>query len=112
METRAGDPGAFAHFDLSRVDSPAFVVDVQALRRNLAVLADIRDRAGIKVLAALKAFSMWQVAPIVGNISTGCAPRACGKPSWRTSITRARSPPIARPTRRKTCPRSARCPIM
>ena len=27
METRAGDPGAFAQFDLSRVDSPAFVVD-------------------------------------------------------------------------------------
>jgi carboxynorspermidine decarboxylase len=65
METRAGDPGAFAHFDLSRVDSPAFVVDAAALRRNLSVLADIRDRAGIKVLAALKAFSMWRVAPIV-----------------------------------------------
>ena len=27
MQTKAGDPGAFAHFDLSRVDSPAFVVD-------------------------------------------------------------------------------------
>ena len=31
METRAGDPGAFAHFDLSRVDSPAFVVDAATL---------------------------------------------------------------------------------
>ena len=71
METRAGDPGAFAHFDLSRVDSPAFVVDVAALRRNLEVLADIRDRAEIKVLAALKAFSMWKVAPIVGEYLDG-----------------------------------------
>jgi carboxynorspermidine decarboxylase len=71
METRAGDPGAFAHFDLSRVDSPAFVVDAAALRRNLSVLADIRDRAGIKVLAALKAFSMWRVAPIVGEYLDG-----------------------------------------
>jgi carboxynorspermidine decarboxylase len=71
METRAGDPGAFAHFDLNRVDSPAFVVDAAALRRNLAVLADIRDRAGIKVLAALKAFSMWKVAPIVGEYLDG-----------------------------------------
>ena len=51
METRAGDPGAFARFDLSRVDSPAFVVDAAKLRANLAVLADIRDRAGIKVQA-------------------------------------------------------------
>ena len=67
METRAGDPGAFAHFDLSRVDSPAFVVDAARLRANLSILADIRDRAGIKVLAALKAFSMWRVAPLIGE---------------------------------------------
>ena len=71
METKAGDPGAFAHFDLSRVDSPSFVVDAAKLRANLAVLADIRDRAGIKVLAALKAFSMWKVAPIVGEYLDG-----------------------------------------
>ncbi|MBC2666274.1 carboxynorspermidine decarboxylase [Novosphingobium flavum] len=71
METRAGDPGAFAHFDLSRVDSPAFVVDAAKLRANLAVLADIRDRAGVKVLAALKAFSMWKVAPVVSEYLDG-----------------------------------------
>jgi len=71
METRAGDPGAFPYFDLSRVDSPAFVVDVQALRRNLAMLADVRDRAGIKVLAALKAFGMWRVAPVIGEYLDG-----------------------------------------
>lgn len=71
METRAGDPGAFAQFDLSRVDSPAFVVDEAKLRANLAALADIRDRAGIKVLVALKAFSMWKVAPIVGEYLDG-----------------------------------------
>ena len=74
METRAGDPGAFAQFDLARVDSPAFVVDAARLRANLAILADIRDRAGIKVLAALKAFSMWSVAPIIGEYLDGtCA---------------------------------------
>ena len=67
METRAGDPGAFARFDLNRVDSPAFVVDAAKLRGNLAVLADIRERAGVKVLAALKAFSMWKVAPLVSE---------------------------------------------
>ena len=35
METRAGDPGAFARFDLSRVDTPAFVVGGMELLRNL-----------------------------------------------------------------------------
>ncbi|WP_126172492.1 carboxynorspermidine decarboxylase [Altericroceibacterium xinjiangense] len=71
METRAGDPGAFARFDLTRVDSPAFVVDAAKLRENLRVLADIRDRADVKVLAALKAFSMWSVAPMIGEYLDG-----------------------------------------
>ena len=74
METRAGDPGAFAHFDLNRVDSPAFVVDAAKLRANCRILADIRDAADIKVLSALKAFSMWSTAPIIGEYLDGaCA---------------------------------------
>jgi len=74
METRAGDPGAFAHFDLGRVPTPAFVVDEAAVRRNLAILADVRDRAGIKVLAALKAFSMWSLGPVIAEYLDGvCA---------------------------------------
>ena len=82
METRAGDPGAFAQFDLNRVDSPAFVVDVARLRANLAVLADIRDRAGVKVLAALKAFSMWKVAPVVGEYLDG----VCTSGLWEAKL--------------------------
>ena len=82
METRAGDPGAFAHFDLSRVDSPAFVVDAAVLRRNLGVLADIRDRSGIKLLAALKAFSMWRVAPLIARHLDG----VCTSGLWEAKL--------------------------
>ena len=82
METRAGDPGTFAHFDLSRVDSPAFVVDAAALRRNCAILADVRDRAGIKILAALKAFSMWKVAPLIGEYLDG----VCTSGLWEARL--------------------------
>ena len=82
METRAGDPGAFARFDLNRVDSPAFVVDAARLRANLSILADIRDAADIKVLAALKAFSMWSVAPIVGEYLDG----VCTSGLWEARL--------------------------
>jgi carboxynorspermidine decarboxylase len=82
METKAGDPGAFAHFDLSRVDSPAFVVDAAKLRANLAVLADVRNRAGIKVLSALKAFSMWRVAPLIGEYLDG----VCTSGLWEARL--------------------------
>ncbi|WP_073976082.1 carboxynorspermidine decarboxylase [Erythrobacter donghaensis] len=76
MQTKAGDPGAFARFDLSRVDSPAFVVDAARLRANCRVLAGVRDAAAadggdIKVFAALKAFSMWSAAPIIGEYLDG-----------------------------------------
>ncbi|MCR2834115.1 carboxynorspermidine decarboxylase [Parerythrobacter lacustris] len=82
MQTKAGDPGAFAHFDLSRVDSPAFVVDAAKLRANLQVLADVRDAAGIKVLAALKAFSMHSVAPIIGEYLDG----VCTSGLWEARL--------------------------
>ena len=82
METRAGDPGAFARFELDRVDSPAFVVDAAKLRDNLQILADIRDAAGIKVLAALKAFSMWSVAPIIGEYLDG----VCTSGLWEARL--------------------------
>ena len=82
METKAGDPGAFARFDLNRVDSPAFVVDVARLRANLAVLADVRDRAGIKVLAAMKAFSMWKLAPVIGEYLDG----VCTSGLWEARL--------------------------
>ena len=46
MQTKAGDPGAFAQFDLSRVDSPAFVdrccQDAGPIARSSA---EIRDEA-------------------------------------------------------------------
>ncbi|MFM5906749.1 MAG: carboxynorspermidine decarboxylase [Novosphingobium sp.] len=82
METRAGDPGAFARFDLHRVESPAFVVDAAKLRDNLRVLADIGERSGAKVLAALKAFSMWSTAPIVGEYLDG----VCTSGLWEARL--------------------------
>ncbi|WP_209347385.1 carboxynorspermidine decarboxylase [Pontixanthobacter sp. CEM42] len=82
METKAGDPGAFAQFDLNRVDSPAFVVDTAKLRANLQVLAEIRDAADIKMLGALKAFSMWSVAPIVGDYLDG----VCTSGLWEARL--------------------------
>ena len=82
METKAGDPGAFAHFDLSRVDTPAFVVDAAKLRANCQILAEIRDEADIKVLSALKAFSMWSTAPIIGEYLDG----VCTSGLWEARL--------------------------
>jgi carboxynorspermidine decarboxylase len=84
METRAGDPGAFARFDLNRVPTPAFVVDEIAERRNLAILADVKARSGAKILSALKAFSMWSLADVVGEYLDG----VCTSRLWEARLAR------------------------
>ncbi|MEM8827242.1 MAG: carboxynorspermidine decarboxylase [Pseudomonadota bacterium] len=82
MTTQAGDPGAFVDFDLTRVDSPAYVVDAAALRRNLAVLRDIGTRSGAKILLALKAFSMWRTAEITQSTLDG----TCASGLWEARL--------------------------
>ena len=74
MQTQAGDAGAFLDFDLNRVPSPCFVVDAAAVERNLSVLAEVSERSGAHVLSALKAFSMFALAPLVRQYLGGtCA---------------------------------------
>lgn len=84
METQAGDPGAFAEFDLHRVPSPCFVVDEAAVRSNLAVLQDIAERSGARVLLALKAFSMWTLGDLVGEHLHG----VCASGLWEARLAR------------------------
>ena len=54
--------------------TPCFVVDLAALRRNLDILNGVRRRAGVKILLAQKAFSMFSVYPLIGAVLDGtCA---------------------------------------
>lgn len=64
-----GNP--FEGFDTSRVSSPCFVVDEAAVECNLKILHRVQEESGAKVLAALKAFSMWNLAPLVSKYLSG-----------------------------------------
>ena len=45
--------------DLGRVESPAYVIDLAVLERNLELLAHAQAAAGATVLLALKGFAAW-----------------------------------------------------
>lgn len=65
---------ALETFDSDRVPSPCFVVDELAVERNLKILHRVQEESGAKVLAALKAFSLWRLAPLVAKYLSGtCA---------------------------------------
>lgn len=60
--------------DLGRVPTPCFVVDMAALKRNLAVLQTVQDRTGCRILLALKGFAMFSVFPLIRQTLAGvCA---------------------------------------
>jgi len=61
-------------FDPGAVRTPCYVVDEGLLRDNLAILASVKERAGCKILLALKCFAMFSVFPLIGRTLDGvCA---------------------------------------
>ena len=52
--------------------TPSFVVDESAIARNMAILSTVKQRTGCKVLLALKAFSMFELFPLMRRTLDGC----------------------------------------
>jgi len=72
----------FRNFDASCVPSPCFVVDEVAVERNLKVLKRVQDESGAKVLLALKAFSMFSLAPLIMRYLQG----TCASGLWEARL--------------------------
>ena len=51
--------------DYSKIPSPCYVLDEAALRRNLALIKSVKDKAGVEIILAFKAFAMWSVFPVI-----------------------------------------------
>lgn len=84
MKTQSTNAGSFKRLDLTRVPSPCFVVDEIAVRRNLEILADIAEASRAKILAALKAFSFFHLAPLISQHLSG----TCASGLWEAKLAR------------------------
>ena len=51
--------------DLTQIPSPCYVMEEQLLRRNLARIRSVEDRAGVTIILAFKAFALWKSFPII-----------------------------------------------
>lgn len=55
----------------TQVPSPAYVLDMARLRRNLELIQRVQRESGASVILALKGFSMWRVFPFVKEYLAG-----------------------------------------
>ena len=59
------------HPVFGEIDTPCYVADEGALRKNLEILDSVRKRTGCKILLAQKAFSMFSLYPLISQYLDG-----------------------------------------
>jgi len=69
---------------LELAPSPAYVIDLGRLRHNLAILDQVQQRSGAKILMALKAFAMWKTFPLISQTLQG----VCASSPWEAHLGR------------------------
>ena len=58
--------------DYNKVPSPCYVIDEDKLRKNLALIKDVKDRSGADIILAFKSFAIWKSFPIIKEY-IGCS---------------------------------------
>jgi carboxynorspermidine decarboxylase len=51
--------------DFNSIPTPAYVLDESLLRRNLALIRQVKERAGVNIIMAFKAFALWKAFPVI-----------------------------------------------
>jgi carboxynorspermidine decarboxylase len=51
--------------NINQLQTPCYVLEEALLRRNLSLIQSVKERAGVHIILAFKAFSLWKVFPIV-----------------------------------------------
>ena len=51
--------------DLNKIPSPCYVLEEQKFRSNLELIKSVKERAGVDIILAFKAFALWKAFPIV-----------------------------------------------
>lgn len=60
-------------YDVSRLPTPCYVIDLGLLKRNLEILNTVQTRTGCKILLALKGFAAWSTFGLCRQYLAGAA---------------------------------------
>ena len=50
---------------IHHIETPCYVLEEQLLRDNLSLIKTVKERAGVNIILAFKAFALWKAFPIV-----------------------------------------------
>ena len=50
--------------DYCRFPSPCYILEEKLLRRNLALIRDVSEQAGVEIILAFKAYALWKTFPV------------------------------------------------
>ena len=64
------------------IASPAYVLEEDLLRRNLALIASVADRTGVEIILAFKAYALWRTFPII----TEYVPHSTASSVWEARL--------------------------
>ncbi|WP_353568455.1 carboxynorspermidine decarboxylase [Haloferula sargassicola] len=62
----------------------SYVISIAALKRNAAILREVKEAAGCKLVLALKGFSCWKAFPFIREDLDGC----CASGLWEARLAR------------------------
>ena len=51
--------------DISQIPSPCYVMEEALFRQNLRLINSVKERAGVNIILAFKAFALWKAFPIL-----------------------------------------------
>lgn len=51
--------------DIEKIPSPCYVMEEELLRQNLSLIKSVKDRTGVNIILAFKAYAMWKSFPII-----------------------------------------------
>ena len=50
--------------DINKIPSPCYVMEEKLLRNNLSLIKSVKERAGVNIILAFKAFALWKSFPV------------------------------------------------
>ncbi|MDR2791625.1 MAG: carboxynorspermidine decarboxylase [Tannerellaceae bacterium] len=67
---------------IEELPSPCYVLEERKLRDNLSLIKDVKERSGVDIILAFKAFALWKAFPIIREYIT----RSTASSAWEARL--------------------------